>query len=305
MAPAKKSARKPAARKKATSSRSRGSAGGQKSASAKKKASKKAKKKVSKAAAARSKPARPSATRKARSKKATKKTAKKAATQKKTGSKRAGSKKASAKKTTAKKTTAKKASKRAAKKSSKKAPVRKPASKKAASRQAAKPAKKRAGSKARRTRRSKSLVGGSNGKVRRVTVTRSVKSKPKAPAPRFKPFAKSVVTQFREMLLSKQKEILDLYSSDLQAGLRALPEGTDDIVDRANDAYNRELNFALSDSERILLEQIESALERLDGGLYGYCKPCDRPIARQRLEAVPWARYCIDCQELEEKGLLE
>jgi DnaK suppressor protein len=63
--------------------------------------------------------------------------------------------------------------------------------------------------------------------------------------------------------------------------------------------------FALSDSERKLLLQIEEALSRLENGAYGSCAHCGDVIAMPRLEAVPWARYCIDCQELQEKGMLE
>lgn len=108
----------------------------------------------------------------------------------------------------------------------------------------------------------------------------------------------------RERLLHQKNEMTKLYRADLQAGQDAADDGTDDIVDRANNAYNRELNFSLSDSERVLLLQIEEALRRVDDGSYGRCASCGNPIATPRLEAVPWARYCIDCQELAEKGLL-
>ena len=59
-----------------------------------------------------------------------------------------------------------------------------------------------------------------------------------------------------------------------------------------------------SDSERETLLQIEEALRRIDSGAFGSCSSCSKPIGEQRLDAIPWARYCIDCQELEEKGLL-
>ncbi len=109
---------------------------------------------------------------------------------------------------------------------------------------------------------------------------------------------------FRERLLQQKKEMAKLYRADLQAGQDAADDGTYDIVDRANNAYNRELNFSLSDSERVLLLQIEEALRRVDDGTYGRCASCGNQIAHPRLDAVPWARYCIDCQELAEKGLL-
>ena len=106
--------------------------------------------------------------------------------------------------------------------------------------------------------------------------------------------------------LQKQRdEILDMYKQDLKAGQESADDGTEDIVDRANNAYNRELMFSLSDAERTTLLQIENALLRMDEGAYGRCANCGQTINVLRLEAVPWARFCIDCQELAEKGLLE
>ena len=109
----------------------------------------------------------------------------------------------------------------------------------------------------------------------------------------------------RERLLKQKQEILDMYNQDLKAGQESSDDGTDDIVDRANAAYNRELMFSLSDSERTLLLQIEDALSRMVRSAYGRCNNCGQTIALLRLEAVPWARFCIDCQELAEKGMLE
>jgi DnaK suppressor protein len=109
----------------------------------------------------------------------------------------------------------------------------------------------------------------------------------------------------REKLEKRRQEIVAMYRRDLKSGQEATDENTDDLVDRANNAYNRELNFALSDNERVLLFQVEDALTRLDADRFGRCVNCGRAIARPRLEALPWARYCIDCQELQEKGLLE
>ena len=50
---------------------------------------------------------------------------------------------------------------------------------------------------------------------------------------------------------------------------------------------------------------INEALERIEDKEYGVCQNCEEPINPKRLEAVPWARYCINCQELREKGLLD
>jgi DnaK suppressor protein len=109
----------------------------------------------------------------------------------------------------------------------------------------------------------------------------------------------------RNRLVQQRQEILNMYKQDVRAGQESADDGTEDIVDRANNSYNRELMFSLSDSERLMLLQIEEALSRMDLGTYGRCTNCGNSIHPLRLEAVPWARFCIDCQELAEKGLLE
>ena len=80
----------------------------------------------------------------------------------------------------------------------------------------------------------------------------------------------------RERLLTQKQEILDMYNQDLKAGQESADDGTDDLVDRANAAYNRELMFSLSDAERTMLLQIEDALKRMGLGAYGRCTNCGR-----------------------------
>jgi DnaK suppressor protein len=113
------------------------------------------------------------------------------------------------------------------------------------------------------------------------------------------------IEALRERLLEEKQRILDLYEQDLKAGQASGDFGTEDLVDQANAAWNRELNFALSDGERKQLLQIDAALQRLDDGTYGFCQHSGEAIAYQRLHAVPWARYTVDVQERIEKGLLE
>ena len=108
----------------------------------------------------------------------------------------------------------------------------------------------------------------------------------------------------RKKLVEHQQQILSLYEHDLKVGQQASDEGTEDIVDRANNSYNREFMFALSDTERQMLKEIDGALERIDSGDYGSCANCSTEIAKARLRAVPWAKYCIDCQELAEQGVV-
>ena len=109
--------------------------------------------------------------------------------------------------------------------------------------------------------------------------------------------------QLAQRLGEQRQEILHLYRHDLVVGLDAFRDG-DDEIDRANFDSDRDLALSLSDNERETLLQIEEALRRIDTGAFGSCTSCSKPIGDLRLNAIPWARYCIDCQELEEKGLL-
>ncbi|MDE2038869.1 MAG: TraR/DksA family transcriptional regulator [Elusimicrobia bacterium] len=69
-----------------------------------------------------------------------------------------------------------------------------------------------------------------------------------------------------------------------------------DSVDEASRSIERELLFELSDNERVTLDQIDAALHKIDRGVYGACESCRKPIAKARLDALPFARYCIRCQ---------
>ena len=63
----------------------------------------------------------------------------------------------------------------------------------------------------------------------------------------------------------------------------------------ATHVFEQQRDLALRDRERAQLRQVEDALERLAAGTFGACRSCGRPIAAQRLEAIPWAATCIDC----------
>ena len=134
--------------------------------------------------------------------------------------------------------------------------------------------------------------------------TQKAKTTATAPAQQA-PQDQSQVEALRARLLEQRTEMYDMYNQDIRAGQESADDGTEDIVDRAINHYNRELMFSLSDSERQRLLQIEDALRRMDQGSYGRCSNCGGVINPMRLEAVPWTRFCIDCQELAEKGLLE
>ena len=106
-----------------------------------------------------------------------------------------------------------------------------------------------------------------------------------------------------DSLRKKQNELLDAFQRDKQASTNT-DDGIQDLADKAASAYSKELNFSLSDGERNLLMLIDETFRRLDNESYGTCTNCGATIGDKRLSAVPWTPFCIDCQELQEKGLL-
>ncbi len=113
------------------------------------------------------------------------------------------------------------------------------------------------------------------------------------------------IQNLRRSLEEKRQELLSLYEHDVRVGQESTDDNADDFADRANNSYNRELMFTLSDGEREMLIKVDEAFARLASGEYGSCQHCETEIGLARLQAVPWARFCIACQEQEEQGLLE
>ncbi len=100
-----------------------------------------------------------------------------------------------------------------------------------------------------------------------------------------------------------KKRLLEM-RADLSRSVRRQDEvdtnDNGDSVDQAQLSIEKELLFELSDNERVTLDQIEAALRKIEKGTYGLCESCQKPIAKARLEALPFARYCIVCQNTSE-----
>ena len=76
------------------------------------------------------------------------------------------------------------------------------------------------------------------------------------------------------------------------------------LADLGTDNYDQEFTLGLVDSERKLLKEIDEALDRTENGTYGICEGSGKSIPKTRLEAIPWARYCVGYARLLEKGLV-
>ena len=66
----------------------------------------------------------------------------------------------------------------------------------------------------------------------------------------------------------------------------------------ASQVFEQQRDLALRDRNEQQLAAVDSAVERLDDGTYGNCARCGRSIAAERLDALPWAAHCIDCQRI-------
>jgi DnaK suppressor protein len=115
---------------------------------------------------------------------------------------------------------------------------------------------------------------------------------------------KKKVEYFKKRLLTKQEELLRLATKSEKDGREADEEATQDIADKAANSYTKEFLFHQSDEHRRLLQLVDEALQRMKDGTYGQCVACQEEVQQKRLEAVPWARHCIECQEKQDQGLL-
>ena len=116
---------------------------------------------------------------------------------------------------------------------------------------------------------------------------------------------KKRLEQFKKRLETRQQELRRLVSRNVQDGRIADEQAAQDIADKAANSYTKEFLFHQSHNDRQLLQLVEEALERIREGSYGECVNCGNELNAKRLEAVPWTRYCINCQEKVEQGLLE
>jgi DnaK suppressor protein len=111
-------------------------------------------------------------------------------------------------------------------------------------------------------------------------------------------------TRFKTLLEKKRTELANDFNAARTRGVEESSEGDKDYVDYAVSSYTKEFLLSLSDMERRQLVAVEDALVAIKDGSYGTCVECEEAIETKRLDAVPWARYCLDCQELADRGLL-
>src|SRR5215813_10482101 len=116
---------------------------------------------------------------------------------------------------------------------------------------------------------------------------------------------KKKLESFKKKLEERQQALRKTVSRTEEDGRIADQDTAQDIADRAASSYTKEFLFSQSNNERQLLQMVETALQRIREGAFGECVNCGNEINSKRLEAVPWTRYCIACQEKLEQGQLE
>ncbi len=111
--------------------------------------------------------------------------------------------------------------------------------------------------------------------------------------------------RFKNKLIEKKSELIALIQKTENYGREADNDSeTMDIADRATSSYTKEFMFSKSNSDRQLMQMITEALARIEEGDFGECLNCGEDVESRRLEAVPWAKLCKNCQELAEDGRL-
>jgi DnaK suppressor protein len=112
---------------------------------------------------------------------------------------------------------------------------------------------------------------------------------------------KTELNKFKEILENKQAELAHVLRNREGIAIEKSP----DALDEVQNAAERELAIRNLDRESNMLRNVRAALHRIDEGTFGVCAHCEEDISIKRLNAVPWAAYCIQCQEIADKNQVE
>src|SRR2546423_2521752 len=108
---------------------------------------------------------------------------------------------------------------------------------------------------------------------------------------------------YRDKLLARRESLFSQVTEAEMSSRERDLEATQDPADMAANAYTKELLISMSANDRRLLDLIDEALRRIEAGEYGECVNCGEPVLEKRLDAVPGAPYCLQCQGLQVRGL--
>lgn len=112
----------------------------------------------------------------------------------------------------------------------------------------------------------------------------------------------NAMRQFRQMLEEKSVELRSHMGPSTAIPALQVYADPYDTADWAEKSHEEWIFLKKNSFDMALLREIDEALERLRDGTYGTCLDCGMPVSRKRLEAIPWARYCVSCQERRQSG---
>ena len=108
---------------------------------------------------------------------------------------------------------------------------------------------------------------------------------------------KAQMSRYKQMLDSKAQELRKSMATMASANIMARREEAVDVADLSSQSHEEWLFLNRNSLDMSLLRQIQEALARIEDQTYGICQDCQTPISTKRLEAVPWAIYCVHCQD--------
>ena len=106
--------------------------------------------------------------------------------------------------------------------------------------------------------------------------------------------SRSDASSFQKLLEEKHKDLISAFSNRDEIVI----ENAADEIDRLQQQLSREVAIRNLDQTSKLLKSVQAALDRIEDEIYGVCLRCEEPIAEKRLKAIPWASYCVGCQEI-------
>ncbi|MGB9629384.1 MAG: TraR/DksA family transcriptional regulator [Thermodesulfobacteriota bacterium] len=113
---------------------------------------------------------------------------------------------------------------------------------------------------------------------------------------------KKTIQRFKKILLKEREQIVGELRKTFESSQEMGQDGIQDIGDEAANIYNKQLLLSLNENERMMLQEVDEALDRIENGTYGICEECGGPIGLKRLEVKPVAKYCVPCKTKLEKG---
>jgi len=120
---------------------------------------------------------------------------------------------------------------------------------------------------------------------------------------------KQELAKYKKLLIKVREGIAGDISHIAKESLKSQKESSGDLsgysfqmADMASDSYDRELSLNIAGGEQEVVYEIDEALKRIEDGKFGKCISCEKKISQKRLNAVPYAKYCIQCKSKEEKN---